>query len=167
MVEFWIVARCERGLSLIEMLIVLLIIGILALFSPLAFHKLLKKNQIDVTVDEIKMAIQFSKINALSQAHPVILTPISGEMNWSEGMALCVDNPLHQCVSNHGTIREWHWFHNGIEVNWLGFESNHYLRFSPDLMGRAANGYFMVKDQSNQPVKLIVNRLGRVRVSSE
>ena len=154
------------GLSLIEMLVVLLIFAVLAGFTPIFIKEVYRKNQRDVVADEIKLAIQYSKINALTKSHSVVLSPLAGHVGWSDGMALCLDNELHQCADVEGLIREWHWYHKGIQVNWFGFQSNHYLRFTPDLMGRAANGYFSITDPSMHELKLVVNRLGRCRVTS-
>lgn len=141
----------------------MLILGILASFSPLFFQGTVQKNQIYVVADEIKIALQVSKVEALAKAQTVALTPLPGHTAWSDGMALCIDNKQHQCFSGAELIREWHWYHKGLQVNWSGFESNHYLRFTSDLMERTANGYFTVMDESKKSVKLVVNRLGRCR----
>jgi len=156
--------KYSGGISLIEMLIVVLVLGILASFSPLFLQGIVQKNQIHVVADEIKIALQFAKIEALAKAQSIALTPLPGHTDWSDGMALCIDNKQHQCFSGTELIREWHWYHKGLQVNWSGFESSHYLRFTPDLMERTANGYFTVMDQSQKPVKLVVNRLGRCRL---
>lgn len=151
------------GFSLIELLTTLVIFGILCGYSLSFFPSLQKKNQLQVMTNEIKQAIHFAKMEALAHAHTVTLTPLSEQKDWSAGMLLFVDNLSHHHVEKSNLIREWHWQHPGLTVTWHGFESTDYLRFSPDLMTRNANGYFLVEDNAKQRIKLIINRLAKVR----
>jgi len=151
------------GFSLIELLTTLVIFAILCGYSLSFLSSLQKKDQLQVMANEIKQAIHFAKMEALAHAHTVTLTPLSGQKDWSAGMMLFVDKPRHRNVEKSSLIREWHWQHPGLIITWHGFESTDYIRFSPDLITRAANGYFLVEDKANQRIKLMLNRLARVR----
>ena len=121
-----------------------------------------RKNALQKTADEIKQAIHFAKTEAVANARTVTLAPLFEKGNWSQGMRLFIDNNLHHYIKDTVFIRVWSWNHKAIRVSWHGFESEHYLRFSPDLLECTSNGYFMIQDDSNNSVKLVLNRLARV-----
>ena len=152
----------ERGFSLIELITALIIFAILCAYSMSFMPSLHQKNQLQVMADEIQQAIHFAKIEALTKAHTVTLTPLSEQEDWSFGMLLFVDNKTHSYSPGISLIREWHWHSPGVHVTWKGFESTRYLRFSPDLMSRGCSGHFVVADNALNQIKLVVNRLGRV-----
>ena len=156
-------SRSGLGFSLIEVLTVLVIFGILCAYSMSHMTFLLNKNELTVIADEIKQALHFAKIEALTHAHTLTLAPLSDSSDWSRGMVLFVDNKTHQMTPETTPLREWRWRQSTLHVSWHGFESTHYLRFSPTLLERGANGYFILKDGERARVKLVVNRLARVR----
>lgn len=154
----------EQGISFIELLTALIIFGILCGYGLSLMPGLYKKNQLQVTVDEIKEAIHYAKTEALLHAHTVTLAPLSGHDDWSAGIRLFVDNKIHAYTPETTLIREWHWRSGAMHVTWHGFESTHYLRFSADLMSRGCSGHFIVEDARLNQIKLVVNRLGRIQV---
>ncbi len=156
--------RRSHGFSFIEILTALIIFGILCSYSLSFMSSLLSKNQHEVIADEIKQAIQFAKIEALTHERTLTLTPISEDADWSKGMRLFEDNKTHQYTPQSTVIREWHWRRSGVTVTWHGFESTSYLRFTPDLLARGANGQFVVQDGGKHQIKLVINRLARVRL---
>lgn len=151
------------GLSLIELLTALMILSILCGFGMSCFVGLLNRNQEAVLADEIKQAIQFAKIQALTHDRTLTLAPLSEDADWSKGMRLFEDNQTHQYTTHSTLIREWRWHAKAINVTWHGFESTTYLRFTPALLTRGANGQFIVQDGKKHQIKLILNRLARVR----
>lgn len=155
--------RRAHGFSLIEILTALIIFGILCAYGLSFLSSLMSKNQHEVVADEIIQAIQFAKIEALTHARVLALTPISEDDDWSKGMRLFEDNKAHRYEPQSTLIREWRWGHSSIKVTWHGFESTAYLRFTPDLLARSANGKFVVQDGEKHQITLVINRLGRVK----
>lgn len=153
----------QMGFSLIEILTVLAILGILCCLCVPSLSFLYKKNQLDVMADDIKQAIHFAKIEALANHHTLVFTPLSESDDWSKGMRLFVDNKAHRATPKTTLLREWHWGAGLNPVVWHGFESRRYLRISPFLVERGANGYFLLQRDSHQQIKLVLNRLARVR----
>lgn len=152
----------NAGQSLIELLVALVILGIISCYAMSSMSLLHRKNALQKTADEIKQAIYFAKTEAVINAHTVTLTPLLEQGNWSLGMRLFIDNNLHHYIKDSPFIRVWSWNHKAIRISWHGFESEHYLRFSPDLLERTANGYFIIQDDLNNSVKIVLNRLARV-----
>lgn len=153
-----------RGFTLLELLTALIVFGILCGFGLTYLSASQSKNQLQVVADEIKQAIHYAKIEALVNAHTVTLSPRTQNNDWSDGMLLFVDNQLHHNEPETKLIREWKWRASAVHVHWHGFESSHYLRFSPNLMSRGCNGYFIIENNQSKRIKLVVNRLGRVYV---
>lgn len=151
--------RLYDGLSLLETLMALLILSILFAFGMSNLLNSYSKNQDEVIAKDILQAIQFAKMQALTHGKTVTLAPIEKDGDWSQGMRLLTHDKL--------VIREWQWHHFGNhQVRWRGFESLNYLRFTPDLLSRSANGQFVIQHDAKHQIKVVVNRLARARMIS-
>ena len=146
----------SHGFTWIECLLTLSIFSILLWFSIPFATSLYQKNQMQVIQDDIKSAIRFAKMRALMDGKNEVLMPLSSSHDWSRGMQLRVDKTTQ-------TLFEWHWPSSSIHVSWHGFLSNHFLYFSADINQSATNGYFLIQSPQQPVIKLIINRLGRVR----
>lgn len=153
----------KNGFSLIELLISLSLLSIILCICLPSVPALSKKNQLQVASNDIKSAIHFSKFQALATGNNLLLIPLPGENDWAKGMLLMVDNAQHAYNSEAKKIHEWHWNHLGTQVTWRGFQSMNYLLFKSDISTSAVNGYFIIQNVSQKKIKLVVNRLGRVR----
>ena len=96
----------------------------------------------------------------------MLLTPLPNSSDWSKGMVLFVDNEKHHYTSTTHVIYEWHWQFPLIQVSWKGFQSSQYLLFSIEASQNGVNGFFLIKDNLQQMAKLVVNRMGRLKVES-
>ncbi len=152
------------GFTLLEILLCLLLLSIVIFFSLSYTPLLYKKNQSQTISADIKNAVHTAKMQALLQGQALALTSLSRTSNWSDGMRLVVDNPTHHYEEDSETLYEWHWTSTGTQVEWHGFQSNEYVLFATDLRSSRTNGYFLIKNVDQQ-IKLILNRLGRVRDS--
>ena len=142
------------GFTWIELLMSLTLFALLLLMGiPYTTH-FLQKNQAEVIKDEIKSAIRFSRLRALSEGQDLVLMPMAASNDWSGGM---------QLMKRGLRIFEWHWASPQIHVRWQGFQSNHFLRFAADVSRYATNGSFFIQSPSRPVVTLVVNRLGRVQ----
>lgn len=166
MVETTFAHQRSAGVTFVELLLVFTLLGILASFSLSFMSSTLHRNQLRVVADEIKGAIRVAKMEALIKERFVTLAPLKGQLDWSNGMQLWVDQPDKSSSLKPRLIREWQWIRSAIHVSWHGFESSRTCRFSPNLMARSANGYFLLEDPLKHRLKLIVNRIGRVREES-
>ena len=142
------------------------LLGIIVLFSEPFAQSFYKKNQLQRVADEIKIAVHTAKMQALITNDRLVLSPLLGFTDWSEGMLLFVDNIKHQYSKNDKIIHEWHWNLKGVHVSWHGLQSKDYLLFATDLSCSTTNGYFMIQNTLQQQVKLILNRVARVRQAS-
>ncbi|AHE67333.1 GspH/FimT family pseudopilin [Legionella oakridgensis] len=151
------------GLTLIELLIGLAFLAMVLCCCIPSLDKNYQENQLQIVVVQIKNILQFARTQALLRGQTLALTPLPDANDWKKGMILFVDNPRHLYSQNSEIIHEWHWNHSAeVDVLWQGFQSRHYLLFSPTLRQSTLNGYFLIKNKRIQQ-KLIVNRFGKVR----
>ncbi len=141
--------------SLIELMLGLSLLASMALFSIPLISSLYQNNQIQVLQDDIKSAVHYAKSMAMVSGKNAILKPLGNLHDWSQGMVLLVDNqPVHT----------WQWSLGDNKILWRGFQSTDFLLFSADAGRNSANGYFLVMKNKQPVIKLMINRLGRVRV---
>lgn len=143
-----------KGFTLIEVWIALLLLTGLVLlgFSSGAFVK--HQNEGQVLGDEIRRAVQYAKIQAISLGHSLLLSSIDDSPDWSKGMRLTL---------YHGKILYlWHWDHSFWKVAWLGTSSRGII-FSNNPTSAMSNGRFILSNaHTKECFVLIINRLGRL-----
>lgn len=141
------------GISLIELLISLVIIGILGSFA-LSFTTTWYHNyELKLVCNDIHAAIKFAKMRSILEKKPLRLC--AREHDWSHGLRL---------LDNTSTlIYEWRWQDLKLHVAWFGFQSTNELTFSHDFSQNAVNGYFLIESKYQAPIKIMVNRMGRIK----
>ena len=155
--------KITLGLTLLELVVSLSLFAILLCLSFSFAPSLYKKNKLQVVSNEVKGAIQHAKLQALLTGETLVLARLPGAREWSSGMVLFVDNGSHQCTSVTKILHEWHWHSSEIQDSWHGFQSQDYLLFSPDMSRNTVNGSFEITNSIKQKIKLVVNRLGRIK----
>jgi Tfp pilus assembly protein FimT len=158
--------RClERGVSLFEVLLVLLCGMIVVAFGlPLTTHWY-QQQQVAVMVSDIQQALHQAATEAMTRGEIMRLMPCSHCRSWSQGMMLIAERDVNHPHATESRY-EWRWPTATCTVSWHGFISNDFLRFSPDLDHAALNGYFLIQSDQQNEIKLVVNRLGNVRIET-
>lgn len=159
-------AKQAVGFTLFELLISLSIVSIVCLFALPYWSSFYQNYQLQVRQHEIQQAVRFAKMQAQLMHQSLLLVPIDGRDDWSFGMRLLVDNAQHRYTPEALVLHEWHWHHSMMTIRWHGFQSNGYLLFANHIRNYAVNGYFLMQTHQGRVVKLIVNRLGDVRVGA-
>lgn len=152
----------DSGFSLLELLLVMLLVSVIAVFGvPWTSHWF--QDQVSwVMQHDIEQAIEHGIQKSLILGEPLRLVPLR-DKDWSTGMALIQEGDLanHQ----HPILYTWPWRTSASHVIWHGFLSDAYLRFTPDIGQAALNGYFLIENVNAHGVKIMVNRVGRVRIA--
>jgi type IV fimbrial biogenesis protein FimT len=151
------------GITLIELLVCLSIISSALLVGFFFAPPLYKKNQVYLVVNDIRTAVHIAKLQALSRGETMVLASSKRTENWSQGMLLFVDDAHHRDLSKSKLLHQWDWSFEGVEVAWSGFKSKSHLSFTNNGRDSTANGYFLIKGPDSCFVKIIVNRVGRLR----
>ena len=150
----------RSGFTLLEFLICCSILVVIAGFTlPFAGYWM-QKNQLERLSAQIIQVINYSKSQSLLSGKPLRLIPFSGESNWDSGFKLVFDQ------DKRTVIYEWSWYFSSIHLTWHGFQSNYYLRFDQQASNQALNGYFSLQSGVHVLEKIIVNRLGDVRIEN-
>jgi prepilin-type N-terminal cleavage/methylation domain-containing protein len=149
----------HKAFTLIEVLAGLSIFAILLFFAIPFERSLHQKNRIQIVQDEIRGAVRYARAQAIITGNNIILKPLQDSADWSKGIRMFA-------AANGELIHEWHWNFPGIHVAWQGFQSSHYLLFSADASQNAVNGSFWIESESQRVVKIVLNKLGRIRTLS-
>lgn len=150
--------RSVQGLSLFELLIVLLLFSIIFAYSlPLTSHWY--QNQFTFVMQkDIEQALDYGIQKSMILGVPLRLIPLHNQ-NWDTGLALVREDDVGDSAT---PLYIWSWG-SAAHISWHGFLSDAYLRFVPDLAHSALNGYFLLEDTDHGAIKILVNRVGRVR----
>lgn len=148
-----------------ELMITLLILtGLFFVMLPLG-QRFFNKNALEERVNYIVSAIKFAKNKVQLEGKSLVLSELSDEDGWINGMRLFIDNTGNYHFEPGDTkIREWRWNDKVAKVAWHGFRSDHYLLFNPNIKKASINGYFSLVENNQVKRKIIINRLGRIRV---
>lgn len=148
-----------KGFSLLELLIVLFLISLTFAFGlPLTSYWY--QNQVaELMQKDIEQAIEQGIQESIILGEPLRLIPLKDQV-WTSGLQLIKE----EGVPNKPTlIHVWQWPSTPYHIAWHGFLGNTFLRFVPDISQSAMNGYFLIENQNHQEIKIIVNRIGRIR----
>ncbi len=156
-----------RGLTLIELLVTLSLLAVSCFFWGELSQHFFIKNNIDLLEKKLINSIHYSRNRALISGQDVTLNAAQGSGDWSEGMILFVDNQAHHYTSQDKLIYHWQWPRSSqLQLVWRGFNSSNYITFSKLLRHSTANGHFMILKNGLEVRRIVVNRLGRVKVST-
>lgn len=145
--------RTSLGLTLIE-LVVCICIAVTLICISTPFFNLISKNKIVVTEQKIFSALQFARIQSITQHKNTLIQ----SSNWNEGFMVSFENdnlPLRTEV-----------FH-GVNIDLDAFNTKDCIKFFPD--GRSlSNGHFTLSSKSEPDVvkKIYFQQGGRIRVES-
>ena len=157
------VAECARlscGLSLFELLVVLLLISLICAFGLPLSVQWIQNQQGWIMQKDIEQAVEYATQESVILGEPLRLLPYR-KQDWSTGLRLVKEcDVLH---SKPKILHSWQWYHAGLTVKWQGFLSEFYLRFTPNLKQLALNGYFLIESDSQPPIKITLNKIGRAR----
>jgi Tfp pilus assembly protein FimT len=154
------IKKYEIGVTLLELIILLAITGILYIIYIPISQLYLQHNHLEIVENDIKGAIRYARNMALIRGENLALIPLTND--WSTGMQLIVDNPLHRYNDKDELIHQWQWYPIKLKITWHGFQSNYFLSFTPNFKQSSLSGHFLIIDLAGKQKKLVVNRIGRV-----
>lgn len=152
----------HQGFTLIEALFALGIAGILACLSVASLTYIIKKNDQESLLGEMRALIKYAKIQALASGEALYLAPKDPNLDWSNGVQLV------QTEKKTGATKilyQWQWRHPHWQITWKGVSSKDKINLPKSLNHAISNGHFLLKNiQSHIQIKLSLNRIGRLRM---
>ena len=89
-------SKQERGSSLLELMVVVLIITIMAVMTLPRLHEHMAAREIDIIASRFITHAHFARSQAFTLGIPVRIAPLTGNL-WDEGWVIksaCTDRPL-------------------------------------------------------------------------
>ncbi len=152
------------GVSLIEILIVLMLIGFFALVALPGLNHFYLSNQANTQVNQIISALHYARSEAILRGEIVVFCPSHNQVqcggNWREGQLV---------MTTHGKILQiYPALNSQIDLIWrstLGNNDN--IRWLPSGFTAGQSGSFFYCPPDHQYAKrIVVLRTGRIRINS-
>jgi prepilin-type N-terminal cleavage/methylation domain-containing protein len=162
----------QRGLTLVECLLAIAILGILVAIGPGSFNAILATSRLSSTQTEIRALLASARLEALTRNQRVTVcrtidgvqcagTGRVGQRQW-QGALLFVDLDQDRRVGADETVFYVANFHSAVNILWNRGDS---LIYQPDgtAMG-GSNGTFVLQSAGTAiEHRVVVSLLGRVR----
>lgn len=151
----------EKGLSLIELLVVLFIIAGCMLFVSPVNRAHMSKVEKDTIIQNLKSGVQYARLQAIIKGDLYYLESLSKTDDWSKGMSL-----KRMCYpSGNELVYQWRWKLHYWQIQWQGFQSKKGLYISSNPAHMALAGSFILKSTiDGSELKISMNRLGSQRL---
>jgi len=153
------------GLSLLELMIVLLLISLISLLAIPSFQRLIVQNSLAAETQRLVTAINYTRMLAIEKHCSITLCPSDDNKtcgsNWSLDLLVFIDplnkNPILQSFPGENpskNVIQWNRSINIITMSALG-------------LLQSQNGSFIVSDKHHElSSTVILSRTGRVRVEN-
>lgn len=152
----------QRGLTLIELLLTLVLLSVIASIALPGFHQLIIRNRNQAAMDELNALLQHARSEAVIRKRMLELCP-------STGGKKCTTNWQHPWllkVKRSGKILSYAPAYSGkSELRWAGFSNS--IRFYSTGITPISNGRFFICEQKTISQQLIINKQGRIRWGSK
>lgn len=161
----------QVGLSLVNLLITLSILGIITSFAIPGFSALINQQKAVSTINQLIGTLQFARLSALERGKTITLCPKANNTecgkDWSQGIIVFEDlNKNGVLEPSEQLIRVAQFIPQGARLKWVSFGSNNYLRYANDGSTINQNGSFTFCPSNNDNLYarvIIINRSGRPR----
>lgn len=150
-----------HGITLIELIISVAIMGILMCFSVSLFHHTVSVQE---RTHDLTSILAYARLQAFLREETLILAPLvaTEHHDWSMGIRLFVKEGETLPSKPRRIIHAWQWPASEYTLSWSGFQSKDYILIDHDSGKLAMNGYFLLKNSHGILNQVYVNRFGRV-----
>lgn len=155
------------GLSLIELLVAMVIVGILALVSFPSLHALFNHRSQQVAVDRLIKMIHFARIEAAQMQVEVVLCGSSDKLHcdgeWNKAQLL-----VQLRNGEAKVLRAFDFSGESLSLRYKGsFGRNDALAFSPSGFAKQQGSFYLCAMKSEHPncTRIVVLQTGRARVA--
>lgn len=149
----------QRGFSLIEFGVVIVIISIITLLSAQGFSDFFEQQKQRLFMQQLYHDLKWARVEAIVLDMPVTIQP---NEEWCAGWTIFKNNDKQGLISSSQILK----IHDGMKNCQITFSSSlklAYFQFSPEGRSDYQNATFRFYDQTKVMMEIIVNQTGRVR----
>jgi type IV fimbrial biogenesis protein FimT len=158
----------QRGLSLIEQIMVLAVIATLTSLAVPSLRRLLGRNQLQVAQTDFIAALQHAREAAVTSGRHTLFCPTvdgshcSGNTRWDSGWLLGHDSDGDD-QPDHGALTVGHGYAGTLTIS--SSAGRHVVRFRPDGSARGSNLtlLFCHAASAGPALSVVVSNSGRIR----
>jgi len=166
--------RCQQGVTLIELMVVLAITSIVVGLAAPSLNELLIQNRVSAQISILGRAITLARTTAIFSNTVITLCRSKNHQNcngkWRDGIILFSDkNKDHQVTNGDEVLATVNAFPTGDKIFWRAFQNRQYLQMNPRGFTRYQNGTFTYcpKEGLRFARAIILNATGRIRYSED
>lgn len=163
--------RRMRGLTLLELMATISILGSLALFAIPTFQDLIARTQATALGNHILEMVQLTRSSAINHGITATLCPsINGNncsKKWKKGLIVFLDtNKDGKRTEDEAIAANLNALPEGAWIQWHAFQRPKYLQYLPNGRTNNHNGRFAYCPPNNEQrhaQEIIINKAGRAR----
>ncbi len=164
----------QTGLSLLELVTTLsLIFIVLGLVIP-GYRNVIGINRLASQVNHLSASLAYTRTEAIKRNQQVVLCKShDGQTcvrkgSWQQGWLIFADEDNNERREENETILLHHpGFTSHVKMDYSAFGSRHYFVYRPSGVTKNNGTFVFCEQTTHQARALIVNRVGRVRVSDK
>jgi len=164
----------QRGMTLIELILVIAIIGILFNIGLPAFDDLINRSKLYSELSQLRGTLQLARKTAVTQSKKVTLCPtVDGQTcsrGWSDGYMAFVDDNQDRIFNAGDQLLTWHALQEErISLRFRAFGRTSSLQWMQTGITNHQNGTFEIcfKEKSRLSRALFITKAGRIRPSDD
>ena len=150
----------QRGFTLLELLVVIVLLGITAAIAIPNFASLIQSNQRTAVINDLSGLLSFARSEAVRRSAAVVVYPRDAS-DTSKGYSVCLATALTDCKAGDAdSERTTNDLPSGVSVSQTAE-----LTFTGRGMASAALTYEVCGKAGSEAVEIMVNRGGQVRTN--
>lgn len=164
----------NKGLTLIEVMIVIAIMTIIASLTAPSFNNLMRRQQVSGETDVLFSLIYFARSEAVKRNKVVTIcksdnaTQCGGD--WTNGWIVFSDVDKDGSRDSGETLISSGKIGEGYQLGWSAFGSNNYIRFTANGLTLSQNGSFKLCPNDNDARfarAVVISKTARVRLPKD
>lgn len=121
--------RHEKGFTLLEVMLTVVVLAILVALAVPSFHNLILRSRLNAAVEDISVVIHLARSEAIMRSHEVRLTPVDAD-DWGRGLQVLVDDELEGDFTDARLLFLSQAIHSSVEVGEaVGHNAADYVAF--------------------------------------
>jgi len=164
----------HKGLTLFELMIVLIILAILTSLAVPSFKDIYRKQQVDGELNILFTLIYFARSEAIKRNKVVtICKSDDGNLcggDWTNGWIVFADEDKDGNRDAGDTFISSGKVDEGYQLSWSAFGSNNYIRFTANGLTVSQNGSFKLCPNDNDARfarAVVISKTARVRIPKD